>query len=219
VNIMYTCPAPSVTHVCQVPTVFIVDGDSRARESLASLIASAGWHPRTASSAEEFLAIPRATLPNCLITEVHLPGANGLELQRLVKRADTPVIFLSNCTNVQTSVLAMKTGALEYMLKPYVGDVLLHTLREAIERSRIALRIESEMRALRNLYESLTIRECQVMKLVVLGLLNKQVASELGICEYTVKVHRGQVMRKMKATSLPSLVTMAHRLGLRQTSH
>ena len=211
--------SPPALHRAEAPTVFIVDADARVRELLASLSLSAGWRPSTAGSAEEFLSAPRAYGPHCLITDVQLPGASGLELQSLVKRAATPVIFLSSCTDVRSGVLAMKAGAIEYMVKPYVRDVLLQCLHDAIELSRTALRIDSEFRALKHLHESLTPRERQVMQLVVLGLLNKEVARELGITEITVKVHRGQVMRKMKATSLLSLVTMADRLGLRPTSH
>ena len=215
-----TCPAPNHTQIGETPTVFVVDDDARVRESLASLVLSAGWHPRTTPSAEEFLATQPTLAPSCLVTELQLPGLNGLELQRLVlDRAEMPVIFLSSCTDVRSSVQAMKAGALEYLIKPYVGDLLLHTLREALQRSQAALRLDSEMRALRNSYESLTMRERQVMALVVLGMLNKLAAAELGISENTVKAHRGQVMRKMKARSLPSLVAMADRLGLRRPAH
>jgi FixJ family two-component response regulator len=218
VSANFACPRLSIAEQrVEAPIVFVVDGDPRVCESLASLISSAGWRPQTANSAEEFLTLPRSLVPNCLVTEVQLPGASGLELQRLVQCAETPVIFLSSRqTDVQSGVLAMKAGAFEYMLKPYVGDVLLHSLREAIERSRIALCIDSEMRVLRNSYDALTPREREVMQLVVHGLLNKQVASELGIAEYTVKLHRGRVMRKMHAVSLANLVTMADRLGLRE---
>ena len=220
-NLAHTDPtlSPTALHRAEAPTVFIVDADARVRESLASLALSARWCPSTAGSAEEFLSAPRAHVPHCLVTDVQLPGASGLELQRHVKRAGTPVIFLSSCTDVRSGVLAMKAGAIEYMVKPYVRDVLLQCMRDAIELSRTALRIDAEIRALKHLHESLTARERQVMQLVILGLLNKEVARELGITEITVKVHRGQVMRKMKATSLLSLVTMADRLGLRQTSH
>ena len=148
--------------------------------------------------------------------DVTLPGLNGLELQQqLAERTDMPIIFITGHGDVPMTVQAMKAGAVEFLTKPFKDDVLLDAIRGAIERSRAALRLDAEMRALRNCYESLTPREREVMALVVSGLLNKQVGGELGISEITVKAHRGQVMRKMKADSLPDLVTMAARLGLR----
>jgi FixJ family two-component response regulator len=201
---------PDVTSV-----VFVVDDDVSVRESLESLIRTAGWQPETFASAREFLSHPRATVPCCLVLDVTLPGLNGLELQQqLAKRTDMPIIFITGHGNVPMSVQAMKAGAVEFLTKPFKDDVLLDAIRSAIERSRAALRLDSEMQALRNRYELMTPRERQVMALVVSGLLNKQVGGELGISEITVKAHRGQVMRKMKAGSLPDLVTMAARLGL-----
>ena len=148
--------------------------------------------------------------------DVTLPGLNGLDLQQqLAERTDMPIIFITGHGDVPMTVQAMKAGAVEFLTKPFKDDVLLDAIRSAIERSRAALRLDSEMRALRNCYASLTPREREVMALVVSGLLNKQVGGELGISEITVKAHRGQVMRKMKADSLPDLVTMAARLGLR----
>ena len=148
--------------------------------------------------------------------DVTLPGLNGLELQqRLADRIDMPIIFITGHGDVPMSVKAMKAGAVEFLTKPFKDDVLLDAIRGAIERSRTALRQDSEMRVLRDRYASLTPREREVMAWVVSGLLNKQVGGELGISEITVKAHRGQVMRKMKADSLPDLVTMAARLGLR----
>jgi FixJ family two-component response regulator len=150
------------------------------------------------------------------VLDVTLPGLNGLELQQqLVDRTDTPIIFITGHGDVPMSVKAMKAGAVEFLTKPFSDDVLLDAIRGAIERSRAALRQDSEMQVLRSCYASLTSREREVMVLVVSGLLNKQVGGELGISEITVKAHRGQVMRKMKADSLPDLVTMAARLGLR----
>jgi len=204
-------PMPDVTSV-----VFVVDDDVSVRESLELLIRTAGWQPETFASAQEFLSRPRATVPCCLVLDVTLPGLNGLELQQqLAKRTDMPIIFITGHGDVPMSVQAMKAGAVEFLTKPFKDDVLLAAIRGAIERSRAALRLDSEMRALRNCYQSLTPREREVMALVVSGLLNKQVGGELGISEITVKAHRGQVMHKMKANSLPDLVTMAARLVLR----
>ena len=159
------------------------------------------------------------TVPCCLVLDVTLPGLSGLELQeQLADRTDMPIIFITGHGDVPMTVQAMKAGAVEFLTKPFNDEVLLDAIRGAIERSRTALREESEMQALRNCYASLTPREREVMALVVPGLLNKQIGGELGISEITVKAHRGQVMRKMKADSLPELVTMASRLGLRTAS-
>ena len=196
--------------------VFVVDDDVSVRESLELLIRTAGWQPETFASAQDFLSRNRATVPCCLVLDVTLPGLNGLELQQqLTERTDMPIIFITGHGDVPMSVQAMKAGAVEFLTKPFKDDVLLSAIRGAIERSRAALLLDSEIRALRSCYDSLTSRERQVMALVVSGLLNKQVGGELGISEITVKAHRGQVMRKMKADSLPDLVTMAARLGLR----
>ena len=196
--------------------VFVVDDDVSVRESLDLLIRAAGWQPETFESAVAFLSRPRPTLPCCLVLDVTLPGLSGLELQQqLAERTDMPIIFITGHGDVPMSVQAMKAGAVEFLTKPFTNDVLLGAIGGAIERSRTAVRQESDMQALRSSYASLTPRERQVMALVVSGLLNKQVGGELGISEITVKAHRGQVMRKMKADSLPELVTMAARLGLR----
>ena len=202
---------PDVTAI-----VFVVDDDISVRESLELLIKTAGWQPETFASAQDFLSRPRATLPCCLVLDVTLPGLNGLELQQqLAERTDMPIIFITGHGDVPMSVRAMKAGAVEFLTKPFKDDVLLNAIGGALDRSRAAVRHESEMRAVKNCYESLTPREREVMALVVSGLLNKQVGGELGISEVTVKAHRGQVMRKMKADSLPELVTMAATLGLR----
>jgi FixJ family two-component response regulator len=196
--------------------VFVVDDDVSVRESLELLIKSAGWRPKTFASAQEFLSRPQPTVPCCLVLDVTLPGLNGLELQQqLAGRTDMPIIFITGHGDVPMTVQAMKAGAVEFLTKPFKDDVLLDAIRGAIERSRTALRVDSEMRTLTHCYQSLTPREREVMTLVISGLLNKQVGGELGISEITVKAHRGQVMRKMKADSLPHLVTMAARLGLR----
>jgi FixJ family two-component response regulator len=197
------------------PIVFVVDDDISVRESLELLITSAGWQPEMFGSAREFLARPRVSVPCCLVLDVTLPGLNGLELQQqLAGRTDMPIIFITGYGDVPMSVRAMKAGAAEFLTKPFNDDVLVNAVRSAIERSHAALRLDAGTRALRTRYESLTPREHEVMALVVSGLLNKQVGGELGISEITVKAHRGQVMRKMKAESLPDLVTMAARLGL-----
>jgi len=196
--------------------VFVVDDDLSVRESLELLIKSEGWQPELFVSAQEFLLRPRPTIPCCLILDVNLPELNGLELQqRLADRNDLPIVFISGCADVPMSVQAMKAGAVEFLTKPLQHDVIAKAIRDAIERSREALRLDLEIQTLRGCFESLSQREREVMALVVSGLLNKQVGGELGISEITVKAHRGQVMRKMKADSLPGLVTMAARLGLR----
>ena len=196
--------------------VFVVDDDISVRESLELLIKNAGWQLRLFESAQEFLIHPRPTIPSCLVLDVSLPGLNGLELQKqLADRSDMPIIFITGYGDVPMSVRAMKAGAVEFLTKPIKDDALLDAIHGAIERSRSALRQDSQMRAVRDCYASLTAREREVMALVVSGLLNKQVGGELGISEITVKAHRGQVMRKMKANSLADLVTMAASLGLK----
>src|SRR3989475_2254441 len=195
--------------------VFVVDDDVSVRESLELLIRAAGWQPETFASALAFLSRPRPTVPCCLVLDLTLPGLSGLELQQqLAERTDMPIIFITGHGDVPMTVQAMKAGAVEFLTKPFTNDVLLDAVAGAIERSRTAVRQESQIRVLRDCYASLTARERQVMKLVVSGLLNKQVGGELRISEITVKAHRGQVMRKMKADSLADLVTMAATLRL-----
>jgi FixJ family two-component response regulator len=196
------------------PIVFVVDDDISVRESLELLIRCEGWQPETFASAQEFLARPRAFVPSCLVLDFSLPGLHGLELQKRVaiERTDMPIIFITGCGDVPMTVQAMKAGAVELLTKPFNDDVLLSAIRVALERSRIALSRGAQMRVLQDRYASLSLRERQVMALVVAGRLNKQIGGELGISEITVKAHRGKVMQKMEADSLADLVRMATKL-------
>ena len=200
---------------CGAPVVFVVDDDVSVRESLELLILAAGWQAETFASAEDFLARSRTDGPSCLVLDVTLPELNGLELQqRIVDRTDMPIIFITGYGDVPTSVQAMKAGAVEFLTKPLAGDVLHDAISQAVEQSRAAIAYEAEMGALRDLHASLTPREREVMVFVVSGLLNKQIAAELGISEITVKAHRGRVMRKMQVESLANLVRVAAVLDL-----
>ncbi len=202
----------SATSQC-TPTVFVVDDDVSVRESLELLIGFEGWRPETFASAREFLARPRVLTPSCLVLDVSLPDLSGLDLQELVAdRVDMPVIFITGHGDIPTTVRAMKAGAVEFLTKPFDDEVLLDAIRQSLKRSAEALGHEAELQACRDCYESLTLRERQVMALVASGLLNKQVGLRLGISEITVKAHRGRVMQKMKADSLADLVKTAERL-------
>jgi FixJ family two-component response regulator len=198
------------------PIVFVVDDDISVRESLELLIRNEGWQSETFASAQDFLDRPRIFAPSCLVLDVSLPGLNGLELQKrvAVERSDMPIIFITGYGDVPMTVQAMKAGAVEFLTKPFGDTALLSAIRQSLERSRAALAHEAEMQVLRACYASLTQREQEVMALVACGLLNKQVGGELGISEITVKAHRGQVMRKMRADSLVDLVKIAERLHL-----
>jgi FixJ family two-component response regulator len=209
----------SVSMSAQNPVVFVVDDDISVRDSLEMLIRSAGFTSEIFASAHAFLNHPRVSVPNCVVLDISMPGLSGLELQQRIarERPDMPIIFVTGHGDVPKTVQAMKAGAVEFLTKPFSDEVLLGAIRQALERSRIALGREAELHDLQRRYTSLTVRERQVMALVVAGLLNKQVGAELGISEITVKAHRGQVMQKMKADSLADLVRMGARLQLSNT--
>jgi FixJ family two-component response regulator len=198
------------------PVVFVVDDDASVRRSLELLIDSAGWLAETFASGQEFLSCPPVLAPSCLVLDVTLPDLDGLELQKRVAadRMDMPIIFISGYGDVPMTVRAMKAGAMEFLTKPIASEALLNAIRHAIERSSVVLAEEAAMRSLRECHASLTCREREVMAGVISGLLNKQIGAELDISEITVKAHRGSMMRKMRANSVPHLVNMAAKLGI-----
>jgi RNA polymerase sigma factor (sigma-70 family) len=197
-----------------VPTVFIVDDDIDVRESVQELLESVGLHSRSFGTAHEFLSSPRNDGPSCLILDVRLPGISGLDLQRELKRekASIPIIFLTAHADVPMSVSAMKSGAVEFLTKPYRHQDLLDAVQRSLTRDRIVREKQRDTAELRQRYNTLSVREREVMNLVVSGMLNKQIAAELGASEATVKMHRSQAMKKMQAKSLPELVRMADKL-------
>jgi FixJ family two-component response regulator len=200
----------------ETPVVFVVDDDIAVRQALEMLMESAGWQSETFASATEFLASPRPRGASCLVLDVSLPDLSGLDLEERIaaERAEMPIIFITGHADVPMTVRAMKGGAIEFLTKPFRNDVLLHAIGQALARSRAVLLEQAEMRTIRERYASLSAREREVMALVAAGRLNKQVACELDISEITVKAHRGKMMRKMQADSLPELVAMAANLGL-----
>ena len=197
--------------------IAVVDDDLSVREGLESMLRSAGLGVQTFASAQEFLAVCGAEAPNCLVLDLQLPKLSGLELQQRMAEInlEIPIVFLTGHGNIPASVQAMKAGAVEFLTKPIDEQELLRAIREATERDRLTRLRNAELHELQHRYESLTAREQEVMQHVVSGLLNKQVAAELKISEVTVKIHRGQAMRKMSAGSLADLVRMADRLGVR----
>jgi FixJ family two-component response regulator len=200
------------------PTVFVVDDDVSVREALELLIGSAGWRPMLFDSAQTFLEAPSLASPSCLVLDVNMPGLNGLDLQSMITggRSKMPIIFVSGFGDVPTTVKALKGGAMDFLTKPIDTMALLEAVRSALAQSEAMLRDVSDLSLLQNRYDGLTKREREVMARVVKGLLNKQVAYELDISEVTVKAHRGQVMRKMSARTLPDLVNIAARLQLEE---
>jgi FixJ family two-component response regulator len=196
--------------------VFVVDDDESVREALGSLIRSTGLGVETFASAQDFLARPPSGVPSCLVLDLQLPGLSGLDLQKRMAEANiqSPIVFITGHGSVPASVQAMKAGAVDFLSKPFADHDLLEAIKQAIERDRAARQREAQMARLRGRYQSLTPREREVMERVVAGLLNKQVAAELGTSEITVKIHRGRVMQKMQAATLTDLVRMSERLGL-----
>ena len=196
--------------------IAIVDDDRSVRRGLERLIRSAGWKAETFASAQEFLARPGAEAPSCLVLDLQLPGLSGLDLQKRMAEVglEIPIVFLTGHGSIPASVQAMKAGAIEFLTKPVDEQDLLNAIQEAVERDRRVRQQHAEMHELERRYESLSAREQEVMQQVVCGLLNKQIASELNITEFTVKFHRGHIMRKMRADSLADLVRMAENLGI-----
>jgi len=196
--------------------VAIVDDDPSVQRGLQRLIRSAGWKATTFASAQEFLARSRTESPNCVLLDLQMPGLSGLDLQKRMAEVgmEIPIVFLTGHGDIPASVRAMKAGAVQFLTKPVDEEALLQAIEEAVERDRRTRQQHVEMSELRGRYESLSAREQEVMQQVISGMLNKQIAAELNITEDTVKFHRGHIMRKMRADSLPDLVRMAENLAI-----